>query len=96
MNENEESHRSLNNDPIQSRKYTYTDMRECWIEGRKNLVEWGIGDGDKPDFHVWIRKNFGTKEDQICKHNGSSQKIFIDDKSGEYWIKCMNCGQEVK
>lgn len=37
-----------------NKTYSYRDMMECWVEGRKNLVEWGVGEGDKPDFSSWM------------------------------------------
>lgn len=50
-----------------NRQYSYRDMLECWVEARKNLVEWGVGNGDKPDFSSWMSKRFNDTEGcKIC------------------------------
>jgi len=49
---------SPNQQLIKSRTFSYRDMLDAWVAGRKNLKEWGEGEGDKPDFASWIRSNF--------------------------------------
>ena len=46
-------------EPIKVKTYSYRDMLDAWVAGRKNLVEWGVGEGDKPDFASWIQEKFG-------------------------------------
>jgi hypothetical protein len=48
----------LDKDKLKERTFSYRDMLECWTEARKNLVEWGVGPGDKPDFGSWVRNRF--------------------------------------
>lgn len=50
-----------NKDGCKSQNYSYRDMMDAWTEGRLNLVKWGCGDGDKPDFASWMRQKFSDK-----------------------------------
>jgi hypothetical protein len=58
MKNEEEKYNLQNPHPVEIRKYSYRDMLDCWIAGRENLVRWGIGAGDKPDFSSWIKQAF--------------------------------------
>jgi len=55
---NEEKYNLFNPHPAESYKYTHRDMLDCWIAARENLVRWGVGQGDKPDFSVWIKEYY--------------------------------------
>jgi hypothetical protein len=51
----------VNPHPCKTYQYSWRDMLDCWIAARENLVRWGIGDGDKPDFSVWIKEYWKEK-----------------------------------
>ena len=39
------------------RKYTYLDMLDAWIAGKKNEKLYGNGDGDACDFITWLKQH---------------------------------------
>ena len=57
----EEKYNLFNPHPVETYKYSYRDMLDCWIAARENLVRWGVGEGDKPDFASWIKEYHSNK-----------------------------------
>lgn len=67
-----------NNTFYNPRTYSYRDMLDAWMEGRLNLVKWGVGEGDKPGFSSWMYEKYNVKNGgliQACLHP-SKQEIY--------------------
>jgi len=64
--ENYPEDRISNENKLGDMKYSYLDMLDAWIAGKKNEQSYNSGDGDAPDFITWLKQHVNDK-DSISK-----------------------------
>lgn len=96
MNETQEKYNLFNPHPVETRKYSFCDMRECWVAARENLVRWGVGEYDKPDFSSWVKEKFAENANDLTtpKQYPTIPELIAENEEELKLHSCPQCGED--